>query len=74
MAHGRSVTFLHVLLMEHLEAALTANEENKGVQIATDAHKMALFTNDLLLFTTQLAISLPDIMAKFERFGKFKQF
>lgn len=66
--------FLYALTMEHLAIALQNNLTIKGITVDSIYTKLTIFADDLLLFVTQLHMSLPLILQEFKKFGVVSNF
>lgn len=60
--------------MERLAVALHSNPDIHGITVGPKQHKLALYTDDLLLYLTDPHTSLPNIFREFEQFGHLSNF
>lgn len=62
---------LFVLAIEPLAIAIRINSEITGIKINNIENKLGLFTNDIVLFLTDLKQSIPTLLTLIEKNGSF---
>lgn len=65
---------LFVLTLEPLLAAIRKNPDIGGCTVGGEEHKVAAYADDVLLYTTNPRISIPNILAIVKRFGEISNY
>lgn len=62
------------LSMEHLATGLKNNPSIHGTSVGETTHKLALYSDDLVLYITDTLISLPASLQEFKTFSALSNF
>ncbi len=57
------------LFIEPLSQWIRQNGENKGVDMLSGEHKLALFADEVLIYLMQPTQLLPKLMSQLEKYG-----
>lgn len=62
---------LFVLAIEPLAMAIRAQTGLSGIQLGEQEHRISLYADDVIIFLTNLSVSIPNLMRQIETFGRF---
>lgn len=62
---------LFILALEPLAMTIRAQTNISGIQIGQQEHKIALYADNIILFLTNLVVSIPNLMQQIDIFGGF---
>lgn len=62
---------LFILALEPLAMMIRTNINISGIQIGEMEHKISLYADDIILFLTNLSVSIPNLLQQIKLFGRF---